>query len=87
MNRQTNQNGKSKNTITWVATFLSLALLVASLALALGSGEVAAGIKKGTLMPSGSQTISIKPDHKNTNVVWGWSANRVALRHYANFEQ
>ena len=39
MNRQTNQNGKPRSTITWVATFLSLALLVASSALALGSGE------------------------------------------------
>jgi len=39
MNRQTNQSGKPRSTITWVATFLSLAFLVASSALALGSGE------------------------------------------------
>jgi hypothetical protein len=58
MNRQTNQNGKPRSTITWVATFLGLALLVASLALALGSGEAVAAPSDPT--PSGTKTISIK---------------------------
>jgi len=75
MNRQTNQNGKPRSTITWVATFLSLALLVASLALALGSGEAVAKPSKtptptptATPTPSGTKTISIKDDQKGTHV-------------------
>jgi len=74
MNRQTNQNGKPRSTITWVATFLSLALLVASLALALGSGEAVAKPSKtptptptATPTPSGTKTISIKDDQKGTH--------------------
>jgi hypothetical protein len=75
MNRQTNQNGKPRSTITWVATFLSLALLVASLVLALGSGEAVAKPSKtptptptATPTPSGTKTISIKDGHKGTHV-------------------
>jgi len=75
MNRQTNQNGKPRSTITWVATFVSLALLVASLALALGSGEAVAKPSKtptptptATPTPSGTKTISIKDGHKGTHV-------------------
>jgi len=75
MNRQTNQNGKPRSTITWVATFLSLALLVASSALALGSGEAVAKPSKtptptqtATPTPSGTKTISIKDGHKGTHV-------------------
>jgi hypothetical protein len=75
MNRQTNRNGKPRSTITWVATFLSLALLVASLALALGSGEAVAKPSKtptptptATPTPSGTKTISIKDGHKGTHV-------------------
>jgi hypothetical protein len=67
MNRQTNQNGKPRSTITWVATFLSLALLVASLALALGSGEAVAQ-RSQTPTPSGTKPISIKDGHKGTHV-------------------
>jgi ABC-type antimicrobial peptide transport system permease subunit len=65
MNRQTNQNGKPRSTITWVATFLSLALLVASLALALGSGEAVAESSDPT--PSGTKTIWIKDNQKGTS--------------------
>jgi len=75
MNRQTNGNEQSQRTITWVATFLSLALLVASLALALGSGEAVAKPSKtptptptATPTPSGTKTISIKDGHKGTHV-------------------
>ncbi|MBO9386195.1 MAG: hypothetical protein J7453_07130 [Thermomicrobium sp.] len=75
MNRQTNQNGKPRSTITWVATFLSLAFLVASLALALGSGEAVAKpsttptpTPTATPTPSGTKTISIKDGHKGTHV-------------------
>ncbi len=57
MNRQTNGNEQSQRTITWVATFLSLALLVASLALALGSGEaVAQRSQTPTLIPAARPT-------------------------------
>ena len=67
MNRQTSQNGKPKNTITWVATFLSLALLVASVALALGSGGAAAQRPASSPTPSGTKTIWIKDDQKGTS--------------------
>jgi len=67
MNRQTNQNGKSKNTITWVATFLSLALLVASVALALGSGGAAAQHPASSSTTSGTKTIWIKGNQKGTS--------------------
>jgi len=67
MNRQTSQNGKPKNTITWVATFLSLALLVASVALALGSGGAAAQRPASPPTPSGTKTIWIKDDQKGTS--------------------
>jgi hypothetical protein len=68
MNRQTYQNGKPRSTITWVATVVSLALLVASLALALGSGEAVAENSDPT--PSDTKTIWIKddPDQKGTHV-------------------
>jgi uncharacterized iron-regulated membrane protein len=57
MNRRTNGNEQSQRTITWVATFLSLALLVASLALALGSGEaVAQRSQTPTLIPAARPT-------------------------------
>jgi hypothetical protein len=72
MTRQTNRNGKPRSTITWVATFVSLALLVASLALAVGSGEAVAQRSKtptptptATPTPSGTKTISIKAGHRN----------------------
>jgi hypothetical protein len=57
MTRQTNRNGKPRSTITWVATFVSLALLVASLALAFGSGEaVAQRSQTPTLIPAARPT-------------------------------
>jgi hypothetical protein len=65
MNRRTNGNEQSQRTITWVATFLSLALLVASLALALGSGEAVAESSDPT--PSGTKMIWIKDDQKGTS--------------------
>ena len=89
MNRQTNGNEQSQRTITWVATFLSLALLVASLALALGSGEAVA--QRSDPTPSGTKTIWIKGDQKGTSfdcsdgqqIKWHFVITQIANRSLA----